>query len=413
MREVAYLWRCAGFGATPVEFNRSLQRGYEATVDFLLTGVPETEPNPPPTTLVPPGITLGFAEIAGLITWWLQRMVETGNPLREKMTLFWHSYFTTSADPVFSPELLLRQNQLFREGALGRFEDLLLATAKDPAMLIYLDGLRNSKNGANENFGREVMEMFSVGAGQYGESDVRSAARAFTGWGVDWWSTTFAFHKDNHDDGPKRFLGHTGELNGEDVLHDLAAHRATADHVCDRLFQFFTGQPEAPAQVAQTFREHHGHMKPVLKTMFLSPEFRNCVPGYLSPVEYLVGLVRVLQTSLTQFKDWNLIERLQRMGQLPFLPPSVRGWPGGKAWINTASLRERIALGAHLLEQNRKRLGDWLGQHLGDGGVERLLALCGRSDASSSTKALLAKAYTGDAWRAFSLLIQGPEMHLR
>jgi uncharacterized protein (DUF1800 family) len=420
-REACYLWRCAGFGADASTLQRTIHQGYERTVGEMFRQIEPQDRPGPPVTVVPPGITGTFLEMAGLITWWINRMAQAAHPLREKMTFFWHSYFTSSADPVFSPGLLLEQNQLFYSQAFDRFEDLLLSVAKNPAMMIYLDGFRNSKvdggERPNENFARELCELYTIGPGHYHESDVKAAARSFTGWGLNWWSgPSFSFSAQNHDSGPKQFLGRTGCFQGDDVLSRLAAHPATGRHLCRRLWQFFAGAtPSAKAleRLAAVFQRSCGNMAVVVKSMFLDPDFRKAAQqadqAFLSPVEYLVSLLRVMETSLVHVKDWPVIDRLKKMGQMPFLPPSVKGWPYGRAWINSATLRERLELVQQLVASRRPQLQTKLA---GCRGLDELLAVAQRSDSAPEIRKVLGRV-VGDSVDRFALILQGPEFHQR
>lgn len=341
-REACWLLRCAGFGASPLEVQRVKRRGYVATLDEWLhqpaaggsSPLSSRVPLPPPVTLL---------QLGGVIGWWLGRMAAGG--LREKLTLFWHGFFTTSADPVFLSGLLLCQNQLLREGALGGFEDLLQAVSRDPAMLIYLDGFRSQPNHPNENFAREVMELFTTGPGHYSEEDLRQAARAFTGWELSWLKgLRFQENEAHHDAGPKRFRELRGELTGQQILHRLARDPATAAHVCGRLWEFLVGTPLESGELerlSRVFLERHGNVAAVVRALFLGEAFREAARPRRSikcPVEFYVELNRIFE------RPWHLsdLDSLRRMGQLPFLPPSVAGWRLGEGWLDTSTLQQRL-----------------------------------------------------------------------
>ena len=387
MRELAFLLRSAGFSASAEELARAQRRGYRATVEDLLTWGDEAD-EPPPLTVLPPGFLLGLLEVAVLVDWWLARMIETRYPAREKLALFWHGYFTTSADPVFLPAFLLRQNRLFRKQGGGRFGDLLPEVARDPAMLVYLDGHRNRKEHPNENFARELLELFTLGVGNYSESDVREAARAFTGWGINWLTRGFKFTARHHDDGPKTFLGETRNWTGEEVLARLSDHPLTARHLAHRLFLFFAGATPSlgeEARLAGVLRAHHGEVLPVLRELFLGEEFRRQARSrsvVRSPVELVVGACRCAGISSPGLKRLAILKKL---GELPFLPPNVSGWEGGAAWINSASLPDRWELAAQLAQQAAEL---WTGQSL-----EQLLAWGGQSDLSEPTRKLLMETW--------------------
>src|SRR5688572_20837312 len=235
---IAHLYRRAGFGPSPVDLIEGRQRGYEATRDALLAGV--NEPDPTEEIIEPYTRDYNFSEIDDVRMWWYLRMVHNPSPLREKMTLFWHGHFATAVSKVEKPNLMRKQNQLFRTKGLGSFRDLLMDVSRDPAMLIWLDSNSNKKGNPNENYARELMELFSIGIGNYTERDVREAARAFTGWFIDGGGRFFFSAKDR-DTGSKTLptFGLSGNLNGTDVVDMLAVHPGTARFISRKLFTFF------------------------------------------------------------------------------------------------------------------------------------------------------------------------------
>jgi hypothetical protein len=220
---IAQLLRRAGFGASPSELARYQKMGYSATLDELLH--PEKISNAALESFLAKQ-KFDFNNPYAIKKWWAYRMLYTACPLQEKMTLFWHGHFATSLQKVGDPKVMLEQNKLFRRLALGNFETLLLSVSKDPAMIIYLDNQENQKARPNENYAREVMELFTLGIGNYTETDIKEAARAFTGWHTNQKRTAFVFDDKNHDDGEKKVLGQSGNLNGDDVVHTLARSRA-------------------------------------------------------------------------------------------------------------------------------------------------------------------------------------------
>ena len=342
LRQATWLLRCAGFGAEPLEVARVRRLGYAGWLDQQLHSPPANAPLPWHSR-IPPGFTLGAVQLAGLIGWWLERMARGG--LREKLTLFWHGFFTTAADPVFSSGLLLCQNQILRQGALGRFEDLLQQVSRDPAMLIYLDGFRNQKAHPNENFAREVMELFTTGPGHYSEEDLRQAARAFTGWEVAWLKgLSFRDNPAHHDEASKRFKGLRGQLEGGQILAHLAREEATAYHVCRRLWDFLVGTPMPKGEnqrLAQLFLDRHGNIKVVVRALFLGEAFVQAAEPRVavkSPIELYIELNRIF----TRSWDVRDCQQLKMMGQLPFFPPSVAGWRGGWGWLDTSTLERRL-----------------------------------------------------------------------
>lgn len=416
LRLHAYLWRAAGFGATPTELQRSLRQGYEASVRELVRYRPET-PEVPRLTTLPPGLTLTIAEVASLITWWLNQMITTRSPLQEKMTLFWHGHFTTAVVPVVFPAFLAGQNDLLRRYATGRFSDLLLGISQDPAMLIYLDGHVNEKGHPNENYARELLELFTLGVGHYGESDVKAAARCLSGWGIDWTRGTFKNRPERHDDGPKRFLGVTGQLGGEDVVQILAAHPQTARRLCGRLFRFFTGVEASPAEVerlALVFRRHHGVIAPVLEALFLGQAFRATADlrqAYKSPVELAVSALRALNGQFRNGPGWVWLEKLVAMGQLPFLPPSVAGWADGPAWLNTGTLLDRLNFAHLVAEQFAGPLRQLVDGATPEQALARLLEAAGLPDVTPSTRAHLARVRGPE--QVLAMILASPDFQVR
>jgi uncharacterized protein (DUF1800 family) len=295
--------------------------------------------------------------------WWLTQFVRTATPLAERMTLFWHNHFSTSVAKVRSPALMLDQNMLFRRHAIGNFSELLHAVSKDPAMLIYLDGTANRVGRPNENFAREVMELFTLGEGRHTESDVREAARAFTGWTVRRDTGRFEWKPWLHDGGEKTVLGATGRLNGGDVLNILLAHRATADFIAVKLWrEFVSTGPRNPAEqeqlasVANAFRESGYSIEVALRALLLTDAFwaaENRAALIKSPVELVVGALQHLGVEYDDPRPFAL--DLRALGQDLFRPPSVRGWPGGSAWITSTTLLARKRFLERLLRAEQEQ----------------------------------------------------------
>ncbi len=344
---LTHLLRRAGFGVAPGELERRLADGYEATVHALVE--PGTDGDGLAELDHQIGGILDFANIDDVRTWWVYRMIHSRQPLVEKMAFFWHGHFATAMSKVGSAFSMYQQNQLFREHGLGLFSELLQRVAKDPAMLVYLDGNANKKGRPNENFAREVMELFTTGLGPYTEHDVQEAARAFTGWSSR--DNAFVFNAADHDDGPKTVLGQTGALDGSDVLRALAAHPSTARRLVTRLFQFFAYDDPEPAVIAPlltVWRDTNGSVREVLRALFLSPAFssaRAWRSRIKSPAELVIGSIRALGGTFTPRQ---VVGLLARMGQDLFNPPSVKGWDGGMAWISTSSMFERFNFAASL-----------------------------------------------------------------
>jgi len=277
--------------------------------------------------------------------WWLREMAATPSPLTERMTLFWHNHFVSAQPKVLWPQLLYRQNVLFREHALGDFGTLLHAVLRDPALLVYLDGATNRRGQPNENLARELMELFTLGQGQYSEADIKEAARALTGYSIDPDTGRFVYRRLLHDGGSKTVLGRTGDFGGDDVADLLLAHPATAGFIVDKLWREFVSPQPDPARVrwiAGEFRRSGYRMPVALRALLNQPEVVSADAAHAlvkSPVELVVGLVRQSGGTLSQPAGAALVTAA--MGQNLFGAPNVRGWPGGDAWINTQTLLVR------------------------------------------------------------------------
>lgn len=278
-----------------------------------------------------------------LQAWWLAEMLSTDSPLTERMTLFWHNHFTTAASKVRSPPLLYRQNALLRTHSLGNFRTLLHAVARDPAMLLYLDSARNRKGQPNENFAREVLELFTLGEGHYTETDIREAARAFTGWTVQRPEGTFTVNQRQHDSGQKTFMGKSGPFDGGDILDIVLDQPRTAEHIVEKLWLEFvspTPDPKVVKRLAARFRKDY-ELAPLMVALLSEPAFmapENRAVLIKSPLEFVVGTSRILDLPLPPA---GAALAAATMGQTVFNPPNVKGWPGGEAWITSESLIAR------------------------------------------------------------------------
>jgi uncharacterized protein (DUF1800 family) len=282
-------------------------------------------------------------ETVNLVWWWVNRMIETPRPLEEKMTLFWHNHFATAIYKVRSSYLMFKQNQLLRTKGMGNFRDLLMAITEDPAMLIWLDGARSNKNAPNENYGREIMEVFTMGVGNYTEDDVKAAARAFTGYQIDRSGNSF-FNPNKHDNGTKTFLGQTGNFGPQDIVNTLASHPATAKSISRKLFTYFAydnPSDDTVDRIANVYTATNGNIRAVVEAILNSDEFWSN-QAYLSlvksPVDYVTTALRSLGATVNPKAA---VATLNNMGQLPFDPPNVFGWPDGAAWINTSTMLDR------------------------------------------------------------------------
>ena len=276
--------------------------------------------------------------------WWANQMLTTRRPLEEKLTLFWHGHFATGENKVRDYRMMLRQNEMFRAQAAGTLRGLLVGILKDPGMLVYLDNGENIKQHPNENFGRELLELFSMGVGNYTERDVREAARAFTGWTND--VLEFKFDAAQHDAGEKTFLGRSGPFNGEDIIDIILEQPVTAEYVSGKLYRYFVREEVAApvrATLGRTFRDSGYQLKPLLKQIFLSRDFYS-PPAYATqikaPVQLVVSTYRKLGLqSVPTIPDFGRMTA--SLGQSLFDPPNVAGWAGGRSWITPSTLLQR------------------------------------------------------------------------
>ena len=280
--------------------------------------------------------------------WWFREMLTTPSPLSEKMTLFWHSHFATSQQKVRFTPLLYQQQVMLRRNALGNFDTLLREVARDPAMLIYLDGANSRKGQPNENFAREVMELFTLSEGHYSEKDIKEAARAFTGWSVDRDTGQFMFRRGIHDYGDKTVLGKSGNFDGDQVIGILLSKPETAQFITRKLWKEFVSPAVDEGEVAQLaaeFRDSGYDIAQLMRAMLTSDAFYapdNRATLIKSPVEFVVGTLKQFDIDAPNLRPFVIASAL--LGQNVFSPPNVKGWPGGEAWINSATLLGRKQL---------------------------------------------------------------------
>jgi uncharacterized protein (DUF1800 family) len=364
---MAHLMRRAGFGEAHGELSERVAKGYEQTVEELLqpdsqepldvfrllryqpwTWKPGTLSNPGPTS-------------------WLYHMINTRRPLEEKLTLFWHQVFATGVSKVDHWDEVADMIDLFRRLGMGSFRDLLLAVAKSPAMIYWLDNNENHADAVNENFGRELLELFSMGVGNYTEDDVLECSRAFTGWTItpklprfpygryDW---EFEYREDDHDSGEKTFLGRTGDFNGQDIIDIICEQPATATFVSRHLYNFFVADevqvpawskmpprdPDAIETLAATFSDSGYDIRSTLRVLFNSDFFKNARRDRVkSPVEIVAGTMRLVGGAEFPLPGYGELARQPLyMGQDLLNPPSVEGWHTGEEWINSGNLVERV-----------------------------------------------------------------------
>ena len=289
-------------------------------------------------------LTANNIETQRLGLWWANRMLASPRPLEEKLTLFWHGHFATGQNKVRDYRMMFQQNRMLRANASGNLRTLLVGILKDPGMLVYLDNGENIKSHPNENFGRELLELFSMGVGNYSERDVREAARAFTGWTND--VLTYKFDAEQHDFGDKTFLGRTGPLNGEDIIDTILAQPVTGEYVAGKLYRYFVREDissEVKADLGRSFRASGYQIKPLMRRMLLSKDFYSA-PSVATQIKSPVHLV-VSTYKKMGLREVPTIPDFGRMtgglGQTLFEPPNVAGWAGGRTWITPATLLHR------------------------------------------------------------------------
>ena len=354
---MAHLYRRAGFGATRDELEAALARGYEATVEELLH--PERQPDLDYDLIYRfyPDVKEA-REIDVTQSMWLYRMINTKRPLEEKMALFWHCLFATAFNKSNHAQMLEIQVDMFRRLCLGNFRDILVELSRDPSMIFWLDNQENTNDVHNENYGRELLELFAMGIGTYTEDDVKSCARAFTGWGIKNLLNTgpfgrnvweYKFYPELHDYGEKELLGERGSFDGPDVIDIIVRQDATARFIARRLYLFFVSdEPDEAAieELARVYQESGHDIRAVMRALLLSDWFRSEDVLYAkvkSPAEHVAGVMRLVGDF--RFPEWGIKDvalEFRYMGQDLMNPPSVEGWHTGKEWIDTGMLVERV-----------------------------------------------------------------------
>jgi uncharacterized protein (DUF1800 family) len=360
LKKVGHLHRRATFGATWEETQTALKEGPARTIEKLLAGGAGQDDFDQKTALIPRSASRGNnGQLAR--EWWLYRMLYSKHPLREKLALFWHNHFATSNAKVKNVGFMLGQYDLMRRHALGNFRALLQDMSKDPAMLVWLDTSVSKKAMPNENYARELMELFSLGIGNYTEADIREAAKAFTGWSIEGGKAVFKANQ--HDDSAKTVLGKTGKFQGSDIVNICLEQKSAPYFICGKLVRFLVSEtmaitPELLEPLAEGFRKSDydfgALVTRVLKSnLFFAPEaYRTSVK---SPVDFVLGVAWALEGHLTDtsperkrtsLKMSSLAAALESLGQNLFYPPSVKGWDGGRAWLNGQTLlyRQNLAL---------------------------------------------------------------------
>lgn len=430
---MAHLMRRAGFGATRSELDACVADGYDAAVERLL--------NPPDASWMGDFMVRRFDhEASGMINGpgsarsWLYRMVTSNAPLQEKMTLFWHSIFATGVPKVINGRVLSDQIGMFRRCGMGRFNELLLELAKNPAMIIWLDNQDNHSHAINENWGRELLELFSMGAGNYSEQDIKECARAFTGWTIanteymmvrsardsDWPYGRIAYHferrPEDHDEGEKTFLGKTGAFDGEDIIDIICQQESTARFISRHMYHFFVAdEPPVPSwpytpprdiaaidALVDAYFESGYDISAMLRTLFTSDFFKAEDVRYekvKGPAEFAVGILRLSGEFEMPRREMILRYRqINWMGQELNNPPSVEGWHQGLEWLDTGTLMERINFASEQLGDASKPgvramveriAGDDADDTTPEALVERCLDQMGALAASDDTRSAL------------------------
>ncbi len=358
--DAAHLLRRLAFGGTDAQIHALQALGPQRAAEALLTFDQAERPDNPftPDDAVDIGSMLRVTRAR-----WLFEMLHGAAPTREKLALFWHNHFVIGTDKVKNSRALAGYLGLLRARSLGNFTDFTLAIAQSPAMLDYLDNDQNKKGKPNENFARELMELFTMGIGHYTETDVHEGARALTGWTYQGGRKReefteephFTFQKKQHDDGPKTYLGRTGNFGPEDIVRMAAGHPATADFIARKLWRGFVNDTPDDAGVralADEFRAANGDLGRVMRALVTSEAFyapKNRASIIRSPAEYVVGALRALGSPRLEDKAYlNLTSTLARMGQQLLQPPTVKGWDGGREWINDSTLLLRLQTAAAL-----------------------------------------------------------------
>jgi uncharacterized protein (DUF1800 family) len=376
-QKAQHLLNRAGFGVPRERAKHLASLSVDEAVDYIVNYSQFPEQHFEPDFLVDPAVYAGLRELEYeertkkrneirrkerqsinlLQQWWMDRMLTTTRPLEEKLTLFWHGHFAVSAQKVQSSPQNYELNKIFRTHASGNFKTMTTAVGKSPAMLRYLDNNRNKKGRPNENWARELMELFTIGIGNYTEDDIKESARAFTGWTVG--RNGFVFAKKQHDEGSKTFMGKTGNFDGYDILDIIFEQEATSRFVVQKLWSFFAypdPEPEIVDTLAATFRNSGYEMKPVLRQLFMAGAFysdKAIGTQIKSPAQFVVMLAHDMDLTPPPYQS--MARSSAQLGQNLFYPPNVKGWDGDRAWINANTLLSRYNLTTALSKANGVR----------------------------------------------------------
>ena len=370
---MGHLMRRAGFGASYEELESHAAQGYEATVEELLHPEQKAPVDNELLYRFMPGYEGALGPPLNQAEW-VYRMINTERPLEEKMALFWHQLFATGNSKVDNPPELTQQIAMFREHGMGSFRNLLVELAKNPAMIFWLDNNGNHMGAINENWGRELLELFSMGVGNYSEDDIKEASRAFTGWTIGpkiprnplgrfYWN--FEYRPEDHDDGQKTFLGQTGAFNGEDIIDIVVRQPASARFLARHLYNFFVAdEPQVPSwnitppndpdaidALIATYNETDGDIRAMLRTLFNSDFFKAATYSKVkSPAELVIGTARLAGNYVGPRPGFNqLAFECAYQGQELLNPPSVESWHTGAEWIDGGALVRRVNFAAGLM----------------------------------------------------------------
>ncbi len=363
VQRVVHLHRRATFAATWRDVRRDLEDGPQASIDRILAGKLGGHGDPDffaQTADALADSAMGSGDPGRLKAWWVYRMLNSPDPLTERLTLLWHNHFATSNLKINDLAVMRRQNEILRRHARAPFGILLRAVLRDPAMLIWLDASGNRRSQPNENLARELMELFTLGIGQYTEKDVKEAARALTGWTLE--GGAFKDDVSQHDGGEKTILGRTGRWNGDDLVQMLLDHPATAQRlawrVCNLLMGEGTVRSTAVAELAEGMQARNLDIGWAVETVLRSQAFfapANLRSRVLEPVAYVVGAARALEITQPAPSSMILADWCGRLGQDPFYPPNVGGWPDGRSWISPHTMIGRANFAAALVETGLAR----------------------------------------------------------
>jgi uncharacterized protein (DUF1800 family) len=358
-RLAAHLFRRAAFGASSAQLDDAVKQSPASVVQQILRGSEDASDFGRQSDELA-GTLLSTNESRQLAAWWAYVLLHTPHPLLERMTLFWHGHFATSAEKVTDAALMLQQNRLLRQHALGDFRPLVHDISRDPAMLVYLDSATNRKGRPNENYARELMELFCLGEGNYSEKDVQELARCFTGWEIK--LGKFRFNRFQHDVGEKTVLGTTSAFADGESIDLILQQPSAAQFIAGKLFrQFICDEPAPPPELleplAAELREHEWEIGIVVQRILGSELFFSSHAlgrKVRSPVDLAVGLLRSLDGTTNTHQ---LAADLRQNGQGLFFPPNVKGWDGGRAWINSSTILGRANMTARILGDEKTRFG--------------------------------------------------------